>query len=618
MLKALRIPLFALLFSIILLGVAVGVRLTEDDDTSNDETPSPTTVSDVVDVSLPEEPAPAVVTPIPTVRPVSNVLAPVPGQLSEGLIGNINKLNPLFADFNPVDQDITALIFEGLTQVNDYGEVVPDLAERWEISRDGLEYVFLLRRDILWHDGTPFTSADVAYTVNVMRDANYAGDPALTAFWRTVEMTVIDDFTIRFRLVQPLAVFPEQLKMGMLPAHILEGYPIEQLDRHPFNLDPIGTGPYQVEQLYAANGQLSISLRVAPVYRQRPEGQTGFNIDRIIFRTYATPEQATSALLRGEINTIGRLDPARLASLNGIASLTIHSRPEPSIGVLIYNWQRDDVAYFSNPRLHTAIAQGIDRQSLVSNTLNGQAIVADGPLIPGMWAYDGSTQYPTYNLDAALQTLDTISFETTIEVEATESEPTEVSTEVPEGEAPPEDAVPATTTIQLRTNFTILVIDQPVFVALAEGLAVQFTQLRFNVTVEAVDEETYFTRLEAGDFDTALIEYSFAPYADPDSYAFWHVSQTESGINYGGMTDARLNELLERGRREHLGGVRGQIYRDFQQLFVERVPALLLYHPLYAYVTDERLNGVQLGFVATPADRFRNIQNWSWEAVPTS
>lgn len=616
MLKALRLPLLALLFSFVLLMIAVVVRFTEDDNPIDTTTDVPATAEIVVAPAETVEVAP-VTTPVPTVRPVSNVIDPVAGQLTEGLIGNINKLNPLFADFNPVDQDITALIFEGLTQINDFGEVEPDLAERWEVSRDGLEYVFVLRRDVLWHDGIPFTSADVAYTINVMRDGNYNGDPALTAFWRTVEMTVIDDFTLRFRLVQPLAVFPEQLKMGILPAHILERYPVEQLERHPFNLDPIGTGPYQVEQLYATDGQLSISLRVAPVYRQRPEGQAGFAIDRIVFRTYATPEQAVAALVRGEVNSIGRLDPARLSSLNGVTSLTVYSRPLGAVGVLIYNWRRDDVAYFSNPRVHAAFAKGIDRSGAVLTALAGQAIPAESPLIPGMWAYDATALHPTYNVDAARETLATVSFE--VEVESTDT-PTEASTDIPSEaatESPP-DAPPPVTTTTLRRDFTILVIDVPHFVALADHLAGQFNTLNFAVTVEAVDEDTYFQRLEAGDFDTAIVEYSFAPYADPDAYAFWHVSQAGSGVNYGGMDDARLNELLELGRREHLGGVRAQYYQEFQQLFAERSPALMLYHPLYAYVADKRLTGIQLGFIATPADRFRHIQDWAWQFAPSS
>lgn len=605
MLKTLRWPLLALLFSIILLTIALVLR--ESDEPQGPDTPP--IVSNPTATTTPL-PTPAVIlTPVPTVGVVDDSLAPIAGELTEGLVGNIRKLNPLFASFNPVDRDITSLIFEGLTTINTYGEVVPDLAERWDVSRDGLEYIFSLRRDILWQDGLPFTSDDVRYTVDVMRDPDFPGDATLTAFWRTVEMTVIDDYTLRFRLVQPLASFPDYLRFGILPAHALDGYPVAELDRHPFNLSPIGTGPYQRENLYVDDGQFAISLRVAPTYRQRPEGQTGYTIDRIVFRTYATVEQAVAALARGEINSIGQLPTERLDSIDSLNHLAVHLSVIPSVGVLIYNWQRDDVNYFQNQRVHLALARGVDRQGAVERTLGAWAIPAESPLIPGSWAYDATALYPPYDLDAARTTLASVSFEEAApptETTPTGDGPTPVPTEAVE------EPTPEATTDSVRRNFTILVVNQGLLEALAEDLAQQLSSLGFMVTVEAVDADTYRQRLQDGDFDTAMVEYSYAPYADPDPYTFWHVSQYQEGANYGGLRDLRISEVVERARREAVGVNRVALYREFQELFTERVPALTLYHPVYAYVTDDRLDGVQMGFISTPSDRFQTIQDWQW------
>ncbi len=608
MLKALRWPLLALLFSIILLGVALFIRYGEEDNEPRPDD-TPLIQSTITDSSPGITPTPNA-TPIPTVSVASDFSEPISGQLTEALVGNISKLNPLFASFNPVDRDITSLIFEGLTSINEFGEVIPLLAERWDVSRDGLEYIFLLRRDILWQDGIPFTSADVRYTINTLRDPDFPGDLSLTAFWRTVEMNVIDEYTIRFRLVQPLASFPEQLRIGMLPAHALEGYPVAELDRHPFNLSPIGTGPYQREALYAVNGQLAISVRVAPTYRQRPEGQNGFAIDRIVFRTYPTYEQATVALARGDVNSIGSLPVERLASLNSLTSLAVHTSLEPVVGVLIYNWRRDDIQYMQNQRARLAFARGIDRVTAIERTMAVVAMPAQSPLIPGSWAYDSTAILPAYDPDLARSVLDSVAFE--VEIPAAEESP-EADTEETEteGEATTEtEAEPAT--LALRREFSILVINDPTRAALAEDIAVQWGQLGFTVSVEAVDEMAYLQRLMDGDFDTAIVEYSYAPYADPDPYAFWHVSQYEDGVNYGGMRDVRISEVIERGRREPVGINRVLLYQEFQQLFADRVPALTLYHPIYAYVVDRRLEGVQLGYITTPADRFRTIKDWQW------
>jgi ABC-type transport system substrate-binding protein len=304
--KALRWPLLALLFAIILLVAALYTQLANDENSDDaNETP----VSILPDTTpTPTDLPPATAIPTIEIEPGEELPEPVPGQLTEALVGRIGKLNPLYAEFNPVDRDITSLMFEGLTTVNAYGEVVPDLAERWEVSRDGLEYIVAIRRDVSWQDGVQFASADVRYTIDVIRDANFQGNPTLTEFWKTVEVAVIDDFTMRFRLVQPLASFPEQLRLGLLPAHALQGYPVQDLDKHPINLiNPIGTGPYQLEEIYSSpnNGQIiGISLRVAPTYRQRPEGQSGYAIDRIVFLTYETLDQAIAAYVRGEVNSI--------------------------------------------------------------------------------------------------------------------------------------------------------------------------------------------------------------------------------------------------------------------------------------------------------------------------
>jgi ABC-type transport system substrate-binding protein len=132
------------------------------------------------------------------------------------------------------------------------------------------------------------------------------------------------------------------------------------------------------------------------------------------------------------------------------------------------------------------------------------------------------------------------------------------------------------------------------------------------MSVESVDAATLQARLEEGDFDTALIELSFEPNADPDPYVFWDQGQFGSGQNYGGMDDRRVSEALEQARRDSNGLNRITLYRRFQELFAQRAPALVLYYPLYIYGADSRLQGVQLGFLSSPSDRFRHLRDWQF------
>lgn len=397
MLKGLRWPLLALLLSGVLLVVAVLTR--------SEEPSSPTSAQ----VTAPASPTPQTAAPttVPTAEPVSAASpAPQPAAalpapeniLVEALVGRISKLNPLLAADNPVDRDITSLIFEGLTTTNEYGEIIPDLAESWTISPDALDYIVVLRDDVLWQDGLPFTADDVIYTFDLLSDPAFPGPAMLREFWRTVEIDRLADDMVRFRLTQPLASFLDQLRLGIVPAHVLAGAPVDTLWKHPFNLSPIGTGPYQIETLTASSGQVDgIQLRVAPVYRQRPEGADGYLLDRVVFRTYPSVEAALDAFRRGEVNSVGMIPAAQMPAAQSIARLGLYTAVQPHVGVLIYNWEDDSLRYVRNPRVRMALAHALDRAALVSQTMAGRAIPADSPLLPGSWAYEAGLDWPAYD-----------------------------------------------------------------------------------------------------------------------------------------------------------------------------------------------------------------------------
>jgi len=473
-----------------------------------------------------------------------------------------------------------------LTTINEYGEVLPDLARDWIISSDGLEYVIFLREDVLWQDGITFTADDVIYTMSLLTDRDFPGSEALAQFWNTVEVQKIDDYTLRFRLPQPIARFTEALRIGILPVHAFEGTTASQLIDHPFNLSPIGTGPYQLEKLNTFNGQITaVDLRVAPTYRQRPEGQAGYDLERIRFQLFASLDGVIDALEAGEIDAYaGRNHDERdeILSVEGNAPYTAY---DPSIGVLIFNWVNDDVAAFRDQRVRLALATGLDRDLIIQQQLVNKAVRADSPILRQSWAYSASVEWPPYNMALANELLSSSSIGRTDD----------------EAES------------DVLLSFSILTIDDPALVNIAEEIAAQWNQLNVSVSVEAVDLITYSRRLIEGDFDTAIIELDNAGSADPDVYDFWHQGRYPDGQNYGGANDRATSEALERARREANGTNRTIHYRQFQQAFAERAVGIPLYYPLYTYVVDEQVAGVQLGFIGAPPDRFLTIQNWRVE-----
>jgi len=502
----------------------------------------------------------------------------------EGLVGQITRLNPLYASLNPSEADITSLIFEGMTKINQYGEIVPSLATEWVVAFDGLEYMVSLRTDVLWQDGIPFTADDVVYTVSLLQSPDFDGAEALGNFWRTVEVEKVTNHLLRFRLAQPLATFPEAMRIGILPEHALRGTNASQLASHPFNLSPIGTGAYQLEAIRIQNGTVrTVDLRVSPNYRLRPEGATGYGLERISFRLYPDYPSVLAGLQSGDIDAYAtRSAQERLDLLNFSYLLTPYTGYEAVLGALLFNWGRDSVEYFQDERVRQALVAGLDRTSIIEKTQFNIAIRADSPIPPISWAY-------AYGDEINAQWQTNFSF--------AQSELAIVAQQLGIGDAP-------------ILTFNILTIDRPELVNLANEISAQWRALNVIATVEAVDVNTFNTRLDAGEFDTVIVELSKEGDADPDVYAFWHEGQYPDGKNYGGVSDRTISEALERARRDVNGTNRTIFYHNFQREFIEKAVAIPLYHPLFTYAVNPKVTGIQLGFIGASTDRFLTIQDW--------
>jgi peptide/nickel transport system substrate-binding protein len=598
MLRGYRWQLAALLLSAVLFGASLALRSSEPPVTTPEATSSaPTVTAD--NIVIPPTAIPEQVSEAPVVTPASQN-----GRYREALVGRVQRLNPLFAQLNPVDRDITALIFEGLTRTDSYGEPIPALAQRWIISSDGLEYIVFLREDVLWQDGVPFTAADVVYTMSLLRSPDFPGNPQLGAFWRTIETEQLGDYLVRFRLAQPLGNFLDRLQIGILPEHALSGTTAAQLATHPFNLTPIGTGPYQLEALRSSDGVNvnQVDLRVSPIYRQRTEGQQhAFALDSVSFMLYDSADSAIQALQNHSVDGFAVRDRSeRTPTFNSEIAFDfdMHNALEATLGVIIYNQAKHD--FLREQRVRIALETGIDRTSTIQRTMSNTASEANSPLMPLSWAYVPNLQWPAYNPDEARQLLITAEERLARINEANGSEET-AETEATD-EATPSSAL---------FTFTILTPDDLALVSLANEIATQWSQLNLSVSVEAVDSTTYQSRLQSHDFDAALVEYSLGDSADPDVYSFWHEGQYPDGMNYGGVADRRISELLEKARQDPFGINRVSVYQDFQREFVERAVALPLYYPLFTFATSPSVRGVQLGFIASPADRFRTIGDWS-------
>ena len=161
------------------------------------------------------------------------------------------------------------------------------------------------------------------------------------------------------------------------------------------------------------------------------------------------------------------------------------------------------------------------------------------------------------------------------------------------------------------SEFTLVTNDDPVRVRLIEEISAQLAKVGIRATPQAVPWETLrFDMLNVRLFDAVLLGFQFLP-PDPDPYPYWHSSQAnEFGVNFSNYNSPRADVLLEEARLTSDLSLRRDLYQEFQTLFAEQVPSLLLYQPVYSYAVSDSVRGVQIGPMINSSDRFQSVTSW--------
>ncbi len=503
------------------------------------------------------------------------------GELVEGVVGRPQYPNPLLAGRNPVDRYLVDLVFDGLTRYNRDGDLEPSLAESWSVSEDGRSITFTLRGDGQWHDGQPVTTADVAYTYGLLQQpaAQQAGlsDAAL---WQNVNIEVVDGRQIRFNLADPYAPFLEATTRGILPNHLLNGTDFAGLATHPINQQPVGTGPFVVQNNWATDGAVVLLPNVQ-------YWGDGVLLNAIQVRFYASDSERYQAFLNGEITALGDLPSMVLGSVMAEANAQFYTTLLPRYTQLLFNLDDTAASPIQELAVRQSIVQAVDKSTLLASGIAGQGIPFDGPYLPNSFAYDP-------NIPAAVTT----------NVISASDQLTAAGWVTLEGASPGSVREKDGEQLQLRLLARVSSDQQ----LLADFLAEMVQQLGVQVDLSVEPHEIYQQRLESGDFDMVLIDIS--PAADPDLYDFWSQEAIVRGQNYGYWNNRRASEALEAARQLWNPDERNQFYRAFLQFYQEDVPALTLYQHVSNYAVSEQLLGVDIGRVVTPRDRYLTFPQW--------
>jgi len=427
---------------------------------------------------------------------------------------------------------------------------------------------FVLRQDVHWHDGEPFTSRDVVFTYNSIMDETVAS-PRKPDFDLIQTLTAPNPHEVHITYRKPYSPALNSWMIGLLPAHILEGKPTSWWNDE-FNRHPVGTGPFKFSD-WKTNESLRV-VRNADYWQGAPW------LDAVVFRYLPDPVSIRIAFMTRQTDFWG-VDPWAVASFKEDPRFQVFRYPANQYNYVGWNLRNP---LFQDVRVRTAFAHAVNVPEMIKYILYGNGVQSNGIFPPHFWFSDPSQKPISYDPKLAAKLLDEAGW------------------------------VPGTDGIRVkdgkRLAFTLIVnqgneVRKDIATIVQDNLRTVGAEVDVAIYEWAVFISRFINKLE---FDATVLGWSTGP--DYDAYQVWHSSQTNPGqLNFVGYNNPKVDALLSQIRQEYdpvkIKSLAGQI----QKTIFDDQPYLFLFVPDATSViwNDSfricRPDG-QGGFVDTPVE----------------
>ncbi len=441
--------------------------------------------------------------------------------------------------------------FNGLVRFDENLNLVPDLAESWEVSPDGKTYTFKLRPNVKWHDGKEFTAHDVKFTYEKIRDPNVAS-PLKPFFDFVEEITVVDNHTIKIQLSKPYAPFLEKLVVGIVPRHLLEGKDIKTAE---FNQHPVGTGPFKFVEW--KKGEKLVMVANQEYFRGKPK------IDRVVVSFIPDENTRLLQVTKGEVDAA--FLPPKLAAKAQSEKIKIYPVPTGEwcgLGLPYKN------PLFQDIRLRQAVAYAIDKQAVVDRILEGKGEPASNSLRSNHWAYNPEAKKYPYDPEKAKALL------------------AEAGWKDSDG-----DGILDKNGKPLR--FTLLyAADDVLRKDICTAVKTDLKKAGIDVELAGLSWDQIKPRM---DTDATLFFWATVYDVDDPNYQLWHSQFIGQGWNNPACyQNKKVDELLEKGRATLEKSERKKIYAELQQILAEEQPVVFIAHMDHTYAASTRIKGIKV------------------------
>ncbi|MEN2768100.1 peptide-binding protein [Ornithinibacillus sp. 16A2E] len=522
--------------------------------------------------------------------------------------------NPIFYE-EAYEANILSFTHESLVSQNESLEFIPGLAKEWETNDDQTELTLYLEEGVTWHDGEEFTADDVVFTYKSIADPDYVAAGGIrTAYVEPLlgyeeyvngetdefqGVVAVDDYTVTFKFAEPNINPLYYASFTIIPEHVFSAIPVAEMPEASESRDPgkvIGTGPFKFTEM--------VEREQYVLERHDGYWQGTPYLEKIVWRVVAQSVM-TGLLESGEVDFIADpngIPPADYETVQALGNIEIIEQPDFGYQILGFkqnhrtaedvesgalnpeNWVPNEK--IADPKIRQAIAYAINREGLIEGLLYGRGAILNSPIAKQFWAYDESeTMNYGYDPDMAGSILDELGYVDTND---------DGFREDPEG------------------NEWVINMDYPTGNELREKSAPLIEQMLeevgINVNLRQPKEMSAYVEdltNDNSDWDLYLLGWSLGS-ADPDPTGLWG---TKAAYNFSRWNNPQSDELMQQALQAPEAfeqDYRKEVYKDWQKLFSEDLPALILYaqNSLWAY--NDRLEGVE----PLPFTMYNNPHLW--------
>lgn len=471
------------------------------------------------------------------------------GTLRVGLDVDADTLDPRLSK-NTSGFRVKELVFNGLVAINPDYSPVPDLAEKWD-NPDDKTWVFHLRQGVKFHDGSDLTADDVKYAYESVLDPSF-NSPARAFYLSVDKVDATDKNTVTFTLKSPFAPFLSYMDLGIVPRAAGA--------RSDFGNKPIGTGPFKVDTWNTGD---SIDLSAFDnFYGGRP------NLDRIRLKVVPDNSARVVALESGDLDFVqSPLSPQDVSREQSGGKLKVDRTP--AAGYTYVNLNTAD-PILSDKKVRQALSHLVNKQQIIDTIYKGIGKPANGPIVPGMWAYSADIPSYDYSPDKAKQLLDDAGWKAG-----------------PDGVRAKDGQK---LSLVVRTHS-----EDPDRKQLIQVLQSEFQNVGIDASTTTVEFPAFFQDVQDGKYQVGVI--GWLNLSDPDRATFRQFT-IDGSANYGKYKNEQVDSLLKEARTT-LDQTRAKsLYTDAVKQIVDDAPYIFVQYQEYIAMYTPKLQGYVINPVA--------------------